>query len=765
MGMTEDLHRQLINDLLIESAEGLDRFDQYLLELEKGEGGAETLNGIFRVIHTIKGTSGSIGFSRIEKLAHAGENLLSLLREGRVQAHPAMITTLLRLSDALREMLRLVESAGHDGDDEYDDLRASLERLQDPSAAEPPAADDEGWGALEPAAAAGTSSPLALEIVDDDDDAAPAAPPALSVVERPAVAGTPAAASATAAPAKGGSVAESAIRVDVGQLDKLMNLVGELVLARNQIIQHSSAVTEDGLVKASQRLNVITTELQESVMKTRMQPIGNVWSKFPRIVRDLASELGKDVQLVMEGEETELDRTIIEAIKDPLTHIVRNSVDHGFESPSQRRGSGKPVQGTLLMRAFHEGGQVNIEIVDDGRGIAVEKVVEKAVQRGLLTADRAARLTDREAFQLIFAPGFSTAEKVTNVSGRGVGMDVVRTNIEKIGGSVDVSSDAGRGTTIRIKIPLTLAIIPALIVTSGGDRFAIPQVSLLELVRLSGESSQRGIESVYDQPVFRLRGSLLPLVCLNRELKLGAETDLSENVNIVVLQAEGRAFGLIVDAVNDTEEIVVKPLGKQLKGVTHFAGATIMGDGRVALILDVLGLATRANVVSKAHERGLVQDEAEHAVAARDAAETLLIFGVGPKGRMAVPLSTVARLEEFPASQVERSGGQSVVQYRGQLLPLVMVEQFVPGGNPDAEPHDPMQVVVASHAGRQVGLVVDHIEDIVQTVVRVRRATRADGVAGSIVVNDRVTDLLDVGAVVRAARIECDEPAPLARAA
>ena len=500
-------------------------------------------------------------------------------------------------------------------------------------------------------------------------------------------------------------------------------------------------------------------------MKTRMQPIGNVWGKFPRIVRDLAGELGKDVQLVMEGDETELDRTIIEAIKDPLTHIVRNSVDHGFELPGQRREAGKPAHGTILMRAFHEGGQVNIEIIDDGRGIAVEKVLEKAVQRGLVSAERAARLTDREAFQLIFAPGFSTAEKVTNVSGRGVGMDVVRTNIEKIGGSVDVSSEAGHGTTIRIKIPLTLAIIPALIVTSGGDRFAIPQVSLLELVRLSGEQGTRGIETVYDQLVFRLRGNLLPLVRLNEELRLGAETDLSENVNIVVLQAEGRAFGLIVDSVNDTEEIVVKPLGKQLKGVTHFAGATIMGDGRVALILDVLGLATCANVVAESQGRGLVQEQEARPTSEDADRQTLLIFGVGREGRMAVPLSTVARLEEFPRSVVETSGGQQVVQYRGQLLPLVMVERHVPGGDPDAQPRDPMQVVVFHQDGHSAGLIVDHIEDIVQTIIDVRRETHAPGVLGSVVVNERVTDLLDVAGLVRASGVESDDLETVARAA
>jgi two-component system, chemotaxis family, sensor kinase CheA len=385
-------------------------------------------------------------------------------------------------------------------------------------------------------------------------------------------------------------------------LDKLMNLVGELVLARNQILQFSNGKEDVGLIAPSQRLNLITTELQEGVMKTRMQPIGNIWSKFPRTVRDVATMCGKQVRIEMEGKETELDKTIIEAIKDPLTHIVRKSVDHGIETPPKRVAAGKSAEGRLSLRAYHEGGQVIIEISDDGAGLDPEKLRRKAVEKGLITPEQSARMSEREATNLIFLPGFSTADKVTNVSGRGVGMDVVKTNIDKIGGTVDVQSKPGTGTTVRMKIPLTLAIIPALIVTNGGERYAIPQISLLELVRLEGEDAKKRIELIQGVPVYRLRGRLLPLVHLDRELRVDPSAkDPSEvdAVNIVILQADDRQFGLVVDHINDTEEIVVKPLGKQLKGIRTFAGSTIMGDGRVALILDVLGIAQASNVVNE----------------------------------------------------------------------------------------------------------------------------------------------------------------------
>ncbi len=757
MPIKDELQQQLIKDLLIESAEGLDRFDSEMLALEKGEASPETPNIIFRVIHTIKGTAGCLGLSKIESVAHIGENLLTMLREGKLTVTPPLIAALLAYADALRQMMRSLETSGNEGDADYSALLKQLQELQTAKPANAPA----------PAApAAPAPAPTAKQtwgLFEDEPSPTPTAPAVVAVLN-PAVASSPietaaaapAAAAASSSAAHAPSAADSAIRVNVDQLDKLMNLVGELVLARNQIVQHCALANENNLIAASQRLNLITTELQEGVMKTRMQPIGNVWAKFPRIVRDVAHELGKQVQLVMVGDKTELDRTIIEAIKDPLTHIIRNAVDHGLETPDVRAQAGKTAEGTITLRAFHEGGQVNIEIMDDGRGINVGKVKQKAVEKGLLTAEAAARLSDREVFNLIFLPGFSTADKITNVSGRGVGMDVVKTNIEKIGGSVDVLSDAGRGSTIKIKIPLTLAIIPALVITSGGARFAIPQVSLLELVRLEAEQARKGIEMLYGAPVYRLRGQLLPLCYLNKVLELRAKgtateaAPVSDAVNIVILQADGRQFGLVVDEINDTEEIVVKPLGKQLKGIACFAGATIMGDGRVALILDGLGVAQHANVVNEVRDRSLTEKPKTEAAA--NHRQTLLLFDASKGSRMAIPLSMVARLEEFPRSKVERSGTQEVVQYRGQILPLIRVSDHVTSVSAaTSDLQDPMQVVVYSELGRSVGLVVGRISDIVEEAIMVKRDAAAQGILGSAVIQEKVTDLLDVPAVIRAA--------------
>jgi two-component system chemotaxis sensor kinase CheA len=592
--------------------------------------------------------------------------------------------------------------------------------------------------------------------------AAPPSPPSLLVA--PAPPETPAPADGPVE-ARAPAVADSAIRVDVGLLDKLMTLVGELVLARNQIMQFSTSQEDAGFLGTVQRFNLLTTELQASVMKTRMQPIGNIWSKFPRVVRDLAVACGKQVRIDMEGQDTELDKTIVEAIRDPLTHLVRNAVDHGIEPPAERQARGKAAEGRLSLHASHEGGKVIIEIADDGGGIDPQRVRARAVQAKLVTPEQADRLSDRELVNLIFLPGFSTAERVTQFSGRGVGMDVVRTNVEKIGGTVDIDSRPGRGTTVRMKIPLTLAIIPALTITSGGDRYCIPQVSLLELVRLEGETAQRGIERIHGAPVYRLRGNLLPLVYLNRELQVEAVPGAADaaEVTIVVLQADDRQFGLVVDAIHDTEEIVVKPLQKQLKGISAFAGATIMGDGKVALILDVLGLAQRAHVVSAVRERALTE-KATGAVSAAADRQTVLVFATRDGGRFAVPLALVARLEEFPRSAVERAGPMDVVQYRGEILPLIHVSRALrprhrparngrPGARRQAaaDAGATVQVVVYASQGQRVGLVVGSILDIVEETLVSRSPANRPGVLFTAVLQGRVTEFLDVEGLIRSA--------------
>jgi two-component system chemotaxis sensor kinase CheA len=706
----------VLKEFLVETHEGLDQFDRDLVALEQDPGSKEVLGRIFRTIHTIKGSSGFLALDQLGAVTHAGENLLSLLRDGRCVVTADITSGLLAMADAIRDILDQVEREQREGDGDWSALIGSLTRLAE-APVERPAATADGAGTVAGASGGGTTA-----------DAARA------------------------------SVVDNSLRVDVGLLDTLMNLVGELVLARNQILQFSAAREDAAFVGTCQRLNLVTTELQEGVMKTRMQPIGSVWTKFPRVVRDLAIACGKLVRLELEGRTTELDKTIIESIKDPLTHAIRNAVDHGIEPPAVRRERGKAEEGCVRLRAFHEGGQVNIEISDDGGGIDPQKVRAKAVATGVVPADRAARMTERELLQLVMLPGFSTAEKVTSVSGRGVGMDVVKTNIERIGGTIDIHSVVGTGTTLRIKIPLTLAIIPALIVTSGGERFAIPQVNLLELVRLEGDQVGDCIERVHGTPVYRLRGNLLPLACLDAELghrgaAAGEHREPPADANIVVLRADDRQFGLVVESILDTEEIVVKPLGKQLKNIPAFAGAAIMGDGRVALIVDVIGLAQKAGMVPS--ERGEAAVAAVDATRAEQQRTALLLLAVPGGLRVAVDLSVVARLEEFAADAVEHTADHEVVQYRGEIMPLLRLAHLLTDGRAPATPapvDGGLQVVVVRGTdGRSVGLVVERILDIVDERIEVTRRSARPGIRGALTLQGRVTDLLDVEGLLAAA--------------
>jgi two-component system chemotaxis sensor kinase CheA len=748
----------IIQEFLAESSENLDRLDRELVALEKDPQDKDALASIFRTIHTIKGTCGFLAFGKLEKVAHVGENLLTRLRDGQLLLTPEITTTLLAMVDAVRQMLSEIQSTGQDGETDYPELREALTRLQSPATAAgagaPKAAASDSAGNPSENGEKKTKAPAARVAPEGQvstslpQGQAEANPKKSEIARRPPV------------ESKIRETAPETIRIAVNLIDKLMTLVGELVLARNQLLQFSSAIENAGFHAVCQRLNLIASELQEEVMRTRMQPIGNIWNQFPRTVRDVAINCAKQVTIEMEGKETELDKTIIEAIKDPLTHLVRNSVDHGIELPEVRAAAGKDPTGRLVLRAFHEGGQVNIEISDDGAGLNCERIRQKAIERKLVTAEQAGRMSEREIINLIFLPGFSTAEKVTNVSGRGVGMDVVRTNVEKIGGTVDVQSAAGQGTTVRIKIPLTLAIIPALIVTCQGERFAIPQVSLLELVRLEDEQARKGIEMVHGVPVHRLRGKLLPLVYLRKQLEMrgGAGPDAQDEaaVNIVVLQADERQFGLVVDAIGDSEEIVVKPLRKQLKAVKVFAGASIMGDGKVALILDVLGLAQRAGVVGEARDRALLEKPPETVSAAAEK-QTFLLFAGQGDSRMAIPLGALDRLEEFPVSQIEMSGTQWVTQYRGQILPLFRLNLVLEErrrklkGLQELPPaaSGRLQVLVLNYASHTFGLVVEKILDIIEDRAEVKTPPTRAGVLYSVVIGGRVTELLDIAAIVQ----------------
>ncbi len=730
---------EIIAEFLVESHENLDQLDRDLVELEQQPDSRDLLSSVFRTIHTIKGTSGFLAFNRLEALTHVGENLLSRLRDGEMALDAEITEALLAMVDTVRALLNSVEETGGDtaGDVDVESVVAVLKALlegtartgEDPAvdSEEPPGTATTVIPAAEVEAPSPAIEPVEIPVADEPADAS-----FVELVETPAA--------DDVIDAKRGIV-DASVRVDVDLLDSLVQLVGELVLTRNQVLQRTEGDEDIELVRAAQRLDLVASELQEGIMKTRMQPIGQVWSKMPRIVRDLAVQLGRDVNLVMEGHDTELDRSLLEALKGPLTHLVRNALDHGIETPEDRIAAGKPGQGRLQLRAFHESGQVVVEITDDGAGIDPQTITRVAIQRGVITREQASRMEPREILNLIFQPGFSTATEVTNVSGRGVGMDVVRTNIERIGGTVDMQSQVGIGTTCRVRIPLTLAIIPALVVGEGDETYAIPQANLVELVRLEAEDRERSVEVLAGAPLLRLRGHLLPLVSLAEVL--GRERPESDALTVVVVQADDLRFGLCVDVVHDTQEIVVKPIGRQLKTLPTYAGATIMGDGRVALILDIPGIA---------HSRDVGQHVANAARTETRAAESedttaLLVLEVGGGRRAAMPLRDVSRLEEFSISKIERSGGAEAVQYREGILPLVRLAPAI-GLVESVREDDQVSVVVHESESRLVGIVIDRVLDVVDATVVRSEVGRRSGVLGSAVIQDRVTDLVDLDAVV-----------------
>lgn len=796
----------IVKDFLIESNENLDRLDQELVQLESEPQSRPLLDAIFRTIHTIKGSCGFLGFIHLEKVTHAGESLLSKLREGELCPNAEITSALLAMVDAVRTMLGEIQTTESDGENDYPELQARLKALRasetppkpvlsQPSSAPPPMAAVGIPARESPAETASAQNSSAGQ--DPPAKAAPgaespaAAPPPRSrpapgmigalLVDRGSI--TPQDLAVALQQQEGGDprrlgeilvglgfcaqedvnavqqILETrahrsgveTVRVGVDLLDTLMNLVGELVLARNQLLQLSSSLQDVALQAVSQRMNLIVTGVQEQIMKTRLQPIGIIWNKFPRTVRDLALSCGKEVELGMQGEDTELDRTIIEAIKDPLTHLVRNAIDHGIEMPEARRQACKETAGKVTLRAFHEGGRVNIEILDDGAGLNAERLIRKAIEKGFVTEQQAKGMSELDAFNLILLPGFSTAEKVTNVSGRGVGMDVVKTNVEKIGGTISIHSTPGKGTSVRVSIPLTLAIVPALIVRCRNERFAIPQVSVLELVGLDGGSCP-AIELVYGTSVYRLRGKLLPLLYLDRELQIATPSTGSATMgSIVVLQANGRQFGLVVDDILDTEEIVVKPLAEQFKSIAAYSGATIMGDGRIALILDVLGLAERARVISEA--KAPVRESSPLATSQTPETRQELLLARNCSGQVAIPLSGVARLERFPADRVKRLGDREAMEYRGQVIPVIRLSHVVPPDVPvvDHLPSGSMEVIVHSENGEIVALVVDCILEIVERRRPVDSLSSRPGVLGSFINDHNITELLDIPSIIRAA--------------
>jgi two-component system, chemotaxis family, sensor kinase CheA len=682
----------LLRDFLTESGESLTVVDGELVKLEGDPNNKDVLQKIFRLVHTIKGTCGFIGLPRLEKVAHASENVLGKFRDGVLSVTPEAVTLILESLDRIKEILQQIEQTESEpaGDDSV--LIAQLEK-----------------------AAAG-------ELVT-------AAAPQPAAVADAAIA--PAA-------AKGGpevSVANQSIRVNVDVIEQLIVMVSELVLTRNQLLEMVRHQNDSEFKVPLQRLSNVTAELQESVMKTRMQPIGNAWAKLPRIVRDLANELGKKIDLQMHGAETELDRQVLELIKDPLTHMIRNSADHGLETIADRRAAGKSETGVIALRAYHEGGHIIVEIADDGRGLPTDKIKAKVIANGLASEADVARMSDAQLHRFIFHAGLSTATAVTNVSGRGVGMDVVRSNIELIGGSIDLVSRLGQGTTFTIKIPLTMAIVSALIVGVQGMRFAIPQICVMELVRAS-EGTDTKIERINNTRVLRLRDRLLPLIKLSEVLQLPVDEKGAAESYIVVAQAGGRTFGIVVDTVFDTGEIVVKPVSPILKEIPMYSGNTILGDGSVIVILDPNGLATA--VSGEVAARAATEDAAATAIQSGEMRQALLLFRAGSSEPKAVPLGAVTRLEVVDASKIERSNGRCVLQYRGALMPIItslsgsIREQ---GGQP---------VLVFTDGERAVGVAVEEILDIVEATLKVELSAGDSGLLGTAVVREKATEVVDI---------------------
>jgi two-component system, chemotaxis family, sensor kinase CheA len=749
----------LLQEFLTETAENLEVIDTELVRFEADPSDRATLNNIFRLVHTIKGTCGFLGLPRLEAVAHAGETLLGKFRDGVLPVTPDSVTLVLRAIDRIKDILVGLETTGAEqqGDDSaiIDAMHAVAEGKAVPTPAPVETVkvgpNGERWDPdmqrfLRPgevsladleAAFRGTEGP------DIQDAVAPPPPPA---AQAPALAASskPAAKSIDVEVAdddpgpRGEVTGAQTIRVNVDVLEQLMTMVSELVLTRNQLMQMVRGLGDSEFKVPLQRLSNITAELQDRVMKTRMQPVGSAWRKLPRIVRDICRETGKKIDLRMEGEATELDRQVLELIKDPLTHMIRNSADHGIEAPAARLAKGKLDVGVIRLNAHHEGGHIIIEVADDGAGLNTARIREKAIDKGLVGASEALAMSEAQIHRFIFAPGFSTAAAVTNLSGRGVGMDVVKTNIEVIGGSIELASTEGGGTTFKIKIPLTLAIVSALILGANGQRFAAPQTSVLELVRV-GVGAEHIIEQLNATPVLRLRERLLPLVDLADALNLGAQTRSEESPRYVVVMQVGAArFGVIVDEVHDTEEIVVKPLATLLRGGAMLSGATILGDGSVVVILDPNGLS---GAVGRHHDKA---ESGADVIAAGDVTsedgQSLILFRAGSETLKAVPLKLVTRLEEVDVASIERADGRAVFQYRGALTPVVHAAGDFAYKNEGKQP-----ILIFTRDQRAFGVAVDEIVDIVHERLVLDLATDRAGVVGAAIMRGRATELVDIG--------------------
>jgi two-component system chemotaxis sensor kinase CheA len=690
---------EAFKEFIVEVEDIIERFLKNLLAIEREGYNTDLVDSLYRDVHSLKGAAFLFNFKNIGEIAHRLENRFEGLRDQEQEIPKSLIDSVYQ-------------------DIEY--IEAEIGKL----------GNEKPGSSTEP-----KPSPMAAKEPEQLTKVRNVSKSKENKVSN----------SQTESESNSGSV-----RVPVQLLDKLMASMGEMVLVRNQVLQYTQNSDDLDFLNLSKRLNVVTSEIQEEMMKTRMQPVGNVVGKFHRVVRDLAKNLEKDIDLYIEGAETELDKSLLEAIKDPLTHIVRNACDHGLETIQERAEVGKSKKGNIWIRSYHEGGQVIIEVSDDGRGLNHQAILNKALEKGIITTDQANQMAPKQVNQLIFHPGFSTAAKVTNVSGRGVGMDVVATNIENIGGTVEIDSQVGRGTTFQLKIPLTLAIVPALIVNCGESKFAIPQLKLVELVRVDQSSTEK-IEMLQGSPVFRLRGDILPLIDLKKVLNLkGKEKDPEiENdvINIAVVQADSQLFGLIVDRVRDTADIVVKPLNKLLKSLQVYSGATVLGDGSVALILDIQGINKVVGIKSVKDDKDSSLHSGDQSNWEKADQQDYLLVGLNSPTKYALVLNFVHRLEEFDNALVEISGQQRVIRYRGQILPLVSCNEVLglPSNKTTSdEQKSNLSVIVVERGGKLFGLEVNTILDTLVTNLDVQaKIDQGQGVTGHLSLENELVVVVD----------------------
>jgi two-component system chemotaxis sensor kinase CheA len=746
----------LLAEFITDTQEALEQVDVRLVELEHEADGTAILNELFRIMHTIKGTCGFLGLPRMAGLAHSAESLMDKLRNGDPVTNEA-VDAMLRVVDRLKQILAGIEASGGQEPEGSDaEIIAALQ-----------AASSDGQVATLPMPGTPAPTPRAEPAPSGGNDAgdhAPAPEPVKAATPPPMP--KPANDHAKAGPKDEHpehteQTGDRSIRVSVETLEYLMTVVSELVLTRNELteIMRTNEVASHKL--ALQRLSTVTGELQQAVMSTRMQPIGNAWRKLPRIVRDVCTELGKQIDLEMSGANTELDRQVLESIKDPLVHMVRNACDHGVETPRERHAAGKPEKGRITLNAYHEGGQILVEIADDGKGLDVERIKAKAIERGITTAEDVERMSPEQIFSFIWEPGFSTAAKVTKVSGRGVGMDVVQSNVERIGGSIDVRSVPGQGSVFTLKIPLTLAILRALIVGVDDEDFAIPQTSVDELLKVE-PGGAHSIQLIKDAPVLRSRDRLLPVVDLRQILQLPSAigpdgqprvADETTEGFVMVMRARGLRFGMLVDKVLRTEEIVVKPMPAALRGLEIFSGSTILGDGRVIMIVDPNGVRSAAASPNESTMQQVSKAMAAAEAEAKIDKQLLLMFRASSPNRKALPISLITRLEEISLADADQSEGQWHIQYNNELIPLVWF-----GDAPDPTSNQRKPLLVMSDDGRSMGLLVDEIVDIVEDVVEVQIPSEKPGILGSAIVGGSAAEIIDVGYFLGLASAHWFEP-------